>query len=130
MRFTLYDEPGPDDEEQRPDRDQEAREQLARERRKRADISLYGLPPFVTPTYAELRKLYRRYRHDPDVRRLILEIQCARYSFSELSALAAEIHWDVSKEHASLEEARKAFARLRHRLRREIERIGQIHARQ
>lgn len=68
---------------------------------------------------------YRRSRHDPDVRRLILEIQRGRCAFSELAALAGEIYWDVSKDHASLEDTRRAFARLRHRLRRELDRIGQ-----
>jgi len=105
------------------------RDALAKETKRRADLCLYGLPPFRTPDYEELRRLYRAYRHDPDVRRLILEIQCGRYAFSELAALAAECAWDVRKEPASLDDARKAFARLRRRLRKELDRIGQIHAR-
>ncbi|WP_028219215.1 hypothetical protein [Paraburkholderia oxyphila] len=68
--------------------EERTKEEWARERRKRADLFMYGLPPFETPTYDELRRLYRERRHDPDVRRLILEIQCARYAFSELAALA------------------------------------------
>jgi hypothetical protein len=124
MHFSHYDEDSPEEKER-----QEARERLARARRRRANISMFSLPPFVTPTYSELRRLYRVYRDNPDVRRLILEIQCARYSILELAAMAAECHWDVTKERADLEEARKAFSRLRYRLRKELDRIGQVHAR-
>lgn len=123
MDFSPYD---PDSAEEK--QKQAARERLARERRRRAHISMFSLPPFETPKYDELRKLYRVYRHDPDVRRLVLEIQCGRYAFSELAALAAECLWDLDKERANLDDARKTFARLRHRLRKELERIGQIHA--
>ncbi|MFP3798449.1 hypothetical protein [Paraburkholderia sp. SIMBA_027] len=129
MRFNPYDESRPRDEEQTLAPAQTTRERLARERRRRADISMFSLPPFVTPTYSELRRLYVTYRNDPTVRRLILEIQCARYSILELSAMAAECHWDLSKERASIEEARKTFSRLRHRLRKELDRIGQVHGR-
>jgi hypothetical protein len=107
---------------------QAARERLARERRRRAHTSMFALPPFETPSYSELRRLYRTYRDNPEVRRLILEVQCARYSILEISAMAAECHWDLTKERANLEEARKVLGRLRHRLRKELERIGQVHA--
>lgn len=127
MRYTIY-ESGPDDEEPEQDRDQATRDRLARERRRRADISMFALPPFETPKLAELRQMWRAYR-DPDVRRLILEIQCARYSILELAAMVAECHWDLTKERASLEEARKTLGRLRHRLRKELDRIGQINGR-
>lgn len=40
-----------------------------------------------------------------------------------------EAYWDVTKPRANLEDARHAFARLRSRLRKEIERVGQISAR-
>ncbi|PYE16113.1 hypothetical protein [Paraburkholderia silvatlantica] len=73
-------------------------------------------------------ELYSALADATDARIDIIHVE-SRYSFSELSALAGEIYWDVSKEHASVEDARRAFARLRHRLRRELDRIGQIHVR-
>ena len=121
--FSVFDE---EPDEQRAELDRDA---WAKERRRRAHICTYGLPPFATPTYKDLRRLYRAYRADPEIRTLILEIQCGRYAFSELAALAGECYWDVTKPHASIEDARKAFARLRSRLRKELDRIGQIHAR-
>lgn len=127
MRYTIY-ESRPDDEEPERHPDQATRDRPARARRRRADISAFALPPFVTPTLAELRRMWRAYR-DPDVRRLLLEIQCARYAILEISAMAAEASWDLNKERANLEDARKTLGRLRSRLRKELDCVGEINGR-
>jgi hypothetical protein len=80
MDFSPYDPDSPKEKQK-----QAARERLARERRRRAHVSMY-----------------RAYRDNPEVRRLILEVQCARYSILEISAMAAECHWDLTKERANL----------------------------
>jgi hypothetical protein len=97
MDFSPYDPDSPKEKQK-----QAARERLARERRRRAHVSMFALPPFETPSDSELRRLYRAYRDNPEVRRLILEVQCARYSILEISAMAAECHWDLTKERANL----------------------------
>ncbi|WP_321946524.1 hypothetical protein [Paraburkholderia sp. J10-1] len=96
-----------------------------RERRQRAERSRYGLPPFVTPTYRELRRIWVEHKH-PDVRRIALEVQTDRHAFAELEALAAEEYWHLSKDSATIDDARKALARIRRRLHKEIERIGPL----
>lgn len=96
-----------------------------REVKRRAELSRYGLPPFVTPLYGELRKIWSEHR-DPDVRRLALEVQTGRYTISELAGMAAEAHFRVNKPHATLEDAQKELARIRWRLLKELQRIGPL----
>lgn len=96
-----------------------------RERRRRAERCRYGLPPFVTPLYGELRRIWSAHR-DPDVRRLALEVQAGRYAISELQAMTAEAYFYLTRHSATLEDAQKALARIRHRLHAELERIGPI----
>ena len=91
-----------------------------RERRQRAEVSRYGLPPFMTPTYQELRRIWREHR-DEEVRRLALEIQCGRYALHELEALTAEEYWHLDKDSATIQDARKALAKLRRRLMQEMQ---------
>jgi hypothetical protein len=88
-------------------------------------VSRYGLPPFFTPTYEELRKIWKEHRSEI-VRQLALEVQTGRHALAELNALAAEEHWYLQKEHATLDGARKAVARFRRWLMSERERIGQL----
>ncbi|MEX3845514.1 hypothetical protein [Paraburkholderia sp. BR10882] len=94
-----------------------------KEARQRAERSRFGLPPFVTPTYEELR---RGWRENPACRRFALEVQTDRYAFSELEAMAAEEFWHLSKDSATVEDGRRALARLRRRLMAELNRIGTI----
>lgn len=96
-----------------------------RERRKRAEVSRYGLPPFFTPTYDELRQIWKANRSEI-VRRLALEVQTGRNELYELLALAAEEHWQIEKEHATVEDARKAIGRIHRRLHQVKERIGPL----
>ncbi|TDV04705.1 hypothetical protein [Paraburkholderia caballeronis] len=96
-----------------------------RERRQRAERCKYGLPPFVTPLYRELQRIWQTHR-DPEVRRLVLEIQTGRHAFAELEALAAEEYFYLTQHSATLEGARKALAKIRHRLHVEMERIGPV----
>lgn len=96
-----------------------------KEVRRRAELSRYGLPPFVTPLYGELRKIWREHR-DPDVRRLALEVQTGRYAISELAGMAAEANFRANKPHATLEDAQKELARIRWRLLKELQRIGPL----
>lgn len=96
-----------------------------RERRKRAEVSRYKLPPFFTPTYGELRLMWTKHR-DEDFRRVALEVQTDRHEFRELLALTAEEHFQINKEGATIEEARKAIARIRRRLHQIKERIGPL----
>ena len=96
-----------------------------RERRQRAERSRFGLPPFVTPLYGELRSIWTTHR-DPDVRRLALEVQTARYAIAELQALTAEAYYDTTRHAATLQDAQKALARVRRRLAVELGRIGPI----
>ncbi|WP_343666336.1 hypothetical protein [Paraburkholderia tropica] len=96
-----------------------------RERRARADVSRYKLPPFFTSTYEELRRIWTEQRNE-DVRRLALEVQCGRHALSELEALTAEEYWHIDKDSATITDARKAIARIRRRLRQEMERIGPL----
>lgn len=96
-----------------------------RETRRRAEISRYGLPPFVTPLYSELAQIWRKHR-DPDVRRLALEVQTGRYALHELHSMTAEAYYYLTQRSATLEDAQKALARIRRRLHRELERIGPI----
>lgn len=96
-----------------------------RETRKRAERSRYGLPPFVTPLYRELREIWGKHK-DPDVRRLALEVQCGRFTIAELASMAAEAHFRAEKPHATLEDARKELARIRWRLLKELQRIGPL----
>ncbi|WP_321782809.1 hypothetical protein [Paraburkholderia sp. J94] len=95
------------------------------ERQARAKVSRYKLPPFFTPTYEELRRIWSEQRNE-DVRRLALEVQCGRYALSELEALTAEEYWHIDKQSATIVDARKAIARIRRRLRQEMERIGPL----
>jgi hypothetical protein len=46
-----------------------------------------SLPPFEPPSLAELREWYIKYRHDENVRRLILEVQRSREQMPSLSDL-------------------------------------------
>jgi hypothetical protein len=94
-----------------------------REARQRAERSRYGLPPFVTPSYEELR---RTWKENPACRRIALEVQTDRYTFAELEAMAAEEYWHLTKESATVDDGRKALARLRRRLMAELNRIGTI----
>lgn len=96
-----------------------------RERRQRAERSRYGLPPFVTPLYSELRRIWKAHPQ-PDVRRLALEVQTGRYALAEFEAIAAEAYWYISKEHATVDEARRALGLLRRRLMQEMQRIGPV----
>jgi hypothetical protein len=96
-----------------------------REVRRRAELSRFGLPPFVTPLYHELREIWSRHK-DPDVRRLALEVQTGRYTFSELAGMVAEAHFRANKPRATLEDAQKELARIRWRLLKELQRIGPI----
>lgn len=95
-----------------------------RERRRRAEISRYRLPPFFTPGYEELRGMWKA---GSDVeRRLALEVQTGRYELYELLALAAEEHFQIEKERATVEDARKAIGRIRRRLHQIKQRIGPL----
>jgi len=96
-----------------------------RERRVRAERSRFGLPPFVTPLYAELRRIWSEHPHE-DVRRLALEIQTGRYAIAELEAVASEEYWYMRKDGATIDDARRSLARIRRRLQREMARIGPI----
>jgi hypothetical protein len=96
-----------------------------KESRRRAELSRYGLPPFVTPLYRELREIWSKHRN-PDVRRLALEVQTGRYTISELASMVAEAHFRATKPRASLEDAQKELARIRRRLLKELQRIGPI----
>jgi hypothetical protein len=49
------------------------------------------LPPFKPPTIDELRDWYRRYRTNEDVWRLILEVQHARMTLVEMTALLGKV---------------------------------------
>jgi hypothetical protein len=95
----------------------------AREARQRAERSRYGLPPFVTPSYEELR---RAWKENPACRQFALEVQLDRYAFSELEAMVAEEYWHLSKDSAKIDDGRKALARVRRRLMVELNRIGTI----
>ncbi len=95
------------------------------ERRKRGEVSRYGLPPFFTPTYGELRQIWKEHRSEI-VRRLALEVQTGRHALAEIGALAAEEHWYLQKDYATIENARKAISRIRRRLIQERERIGPL----
>lgn len=97
-----------------------------REVRQRAERSRFGLPPFVTPSYEELR---RAWKENPACRRFALEVQIDRYAFPELEAMAAEEFWHLSKDSATVEDGRRALARLRRRLMAELNRIGTIDSR-
>lgn len=97
----------------------------SRERRQRGQRSRYGLPPFVTPTYGELRRIWSRPPH-PDVRRLALEIQTARYALAELEAMAAEAHWYICRDKATVDDAKRSLGYLRRRLLQEMQRIGPV----
>lgn len=96
-----------------------------RERRKRAERSRYGLPPFVTPLYSELRRIWTEHAH-PDVRRLALEVQTARYALAEIEAMAAEAHWYICRDKSTVEDATRSLARIRRRLMQEMQRIGPV----
>lgn len=95
------------------------------ERRRRAERSRYGLPPFTTPLYSELRRIWTQQSH-PDVRRLALEVQTARYALAELEAMAAEAYWYISRDKATVEDAARSLARIRRRLMQEMQRIGPV----
>jgi hypothetical protein len=95
-----------------------------RERRQRAQRSRYGLPPFVTPLYEELRRMYAT--GDPVVRRLVLEIQTDRYAYDEMDAMVAEAYFYLTQHSATLADAQKALARIRRRLTAELQRIGPV----
>ncbi len=96
-----------------------------RERRLRAERARYGLPPFFTPTDAELRKLWTE-RPEGLVKTLALEVQCGRYAISEIEAIAAEGYWHIQKEGATVSQARQTLGCLRRRLIQELQRIGPI----
>ncbi|WP_322046086.1 hypothetical protein [Paraburkholderia sp. J67] len=96
-----------------------------KERRRREEISRYGLPPFFTPSYAELRRMWKENR-DETTRRLALEVQCGRHAIYELLALTSEVHFYLHKEPRSMEEACMAIGRIRRRLQREKDRIGPL----
>jgi len=63
---------------------------------------------------------------DPEVRRLALEIQTARYALSELEAMAAEAHFYATQHASTLADAQKALARIWRRLTAELQRIGPV----
>lgn len=94
-----------------------------KEVRERAERSRYGLPPFMTPTYEELRHARKE---NPESRRLSLEDQTGRYALLELEAMMAEAYWYLSKDTATIAEARKSLGRIRRRLIQEKQRIGPI----
>lgn len=96
-----------------------------RERHQRAERSRYALPPFVTPLYAELRRIWRAHPL-PEVRCLALEVQCGRYAFAELDAMTAEVYWHMDKKSATIDDARREMRRIRHRLKQEMLRIGPV----
>jgi hypothetical protein len=97
----------------------------AKERRKREEISRYKLPPFSTPSYEELRQIWKEHPNGT-TRRLALEVQCGRHAIFELLALTAEVHFYLHKEPRSMDEACNAIGRIRRRLQREKDRIGPL----
>jgi hypothetical protein len=96
-----------------------------KERRKREEVSRYKLPPFSTPSYEELRRMWKESRNET-TRRLALEVQCGRHAIFELLALTSEVHFYLHKEPRSMEEASIAIARIRRRLQQEKDRIGPL----
>lgn len=96
-----------------------------REARRRQERSRYGLPPFVTPTYPELRRIWKEHPQ-AETRRLALEVQTARYAIAELEALAAEEFWHLDRDSTTADDGRKALARVRRRLMAELQRIGPV----
>ncbi|MBN3856707.1 hypothetical protein G3N59_25325 [Paraburkholderia sp. Ac-20340] len=97
----------------------------AKERRVRGERSRYGLPPFVTPTYQELRRTWREHPI-PEVKCLALEVQTGRHELSELEAMVADALWHVDKESATIDYARKELRRIRRRLMQVVQRIGPV----
>jgi hypothetical protein len=93
--------------------------------RERVERSRHGLPPFVTPLYAELRRIWRAHPLQ-EVRWLALEVQCGRHTIAERDALTAEIYWHMDKRSATIEEARRELRRIRRRLKLEMLRIGPV----
>ncbi|PVX81820.1 hypothetical protein C7402_110225 [Paraburkholderia unamae] len=83
------------------------------------------MPPFETPTYRELRRIWTAHPNE-DVRRLALEVQTGRHALYELEALTAGELWYLDKKSATIDDARKALARIRRRLMQEKHRIGPL----
>jgi hypothetical protein len=85
------------------------------------------LPQFEPPKYTELREWWKKYRHVPEVARLILEVQTQRYALSEMRSMA-EFARDQAKKDAP-ELLRKGYAlpQLHRRLEAELRRCGQVY---
>ncbi|WP_233875094.1 hypothetical protein [Paraburkholderia adhaesiva] len=96
-----------------------------REVRRRRERSQFGLPPFVTPTYEDLRKIWVEHPH-PVPRRLALEVQTGRYAIFEIAGMAAEAYWYLDRDSTTVEDCRRELRKLRRRLMAELNRIGPV----
>jgi hypothetical protein len=86
-----------------------------------------NLPQFEPPRYAELREWWKKYRHNPDVLRLILEVQTQRYALAEMRSMAEFARDQAKKEAPDLLRKGYALPRLHRRLETEVRRGGQIY---
>ncbi|MFM0302403.1 hypothetical protein PQQ99_19990 [Paraburkholderia sediminicola] len=85
------------------------------------------LPQFEPPRYAELREWWKKYRGNPDVIRLILEVQTQRYAFSEMRTMAEFARDQAAEEAPELLDKGKALANLHRRLEQELRRSGRVY---
>jgi DNA-binding transcriptional MerR regulator len=83
------------------------------------------LPPFDPPKYDELRAWWRLYQAD-DVRRLILEVQTARYALVELRAVAEGCR-AATENDRPLEARMKQLNQLLRQIDTELRRADQIY---
>lgn len=85
------------------------------------------LPQFESPLYAELREWWVKYHGNPDVRRLILEVQTQRYAFAEMRMMAESAVNEVKEEAPEVIHKGRALPRLHRRLEEELRRCGRIY---
>jgi hypothetical protein len=87
-----------------------------------------ALPPFDPPEYGELRDWWLKYRDNPDIRRLILEVQTQRYGLAEMRMLAETATKEAKDEAPELLYNSRALPRLHRHIEQALKRVGRVFA--
>lgn len=85
------------------------------------------LPQFDPPLYAELREWWQKYRGNPDVMRLILEVQTQRYALAEMRTMAEDVRRQAAEEAPELLHNGRAFPKLHRKLEQDLKRVGRVY---